>query len=85
MAIGEARFNRRLDKIRQLEESGVLKQKKKGSRALAKFKSNKLAVVGLIIFAIIFLACVFAPLVTPYNPETVDRSEERRVGKECRL
>ena len=72
MAIGEARFNRRLDKIRQLEESGVLKQKKKGSRALAKFKSNKLAVVGLIIFAIIFLACVFAPLVTPYNPETVD-------------
>lgn len=72
MTFGEKRFNKKLDKIRRLEEEGVLAKKKKGNRALSKFLSNKLAVLGLVIFLIIFLACLFAPLLTPYRPEAVD-------------
>ena len=44
MTFGEKRFNKKLDKIRRLEESGVLAKKKKKSRAFNKFLSNKLAV-----------------------------------------
>lgn len=72
MTWGERRFNKKLDKIRRLEEEGILAKKDKGSRALAKFKNNKLAMFGLIVFAVIFLACIFAPVLTPYEPEAVD-------------
>lgn len=72
MTLGQKRFNKKLDKIRRLEESGVLAKKKKRSRALSKFLSNKLAVIGLIIFAVIFLACMAAPLLTPYDPAMYD-------------
>lgn len=72
MTLGEKRFNKKLDKIRRLEESGVLAKKKKGNRSLSKFKSNKLAMAGLVIFVIIVLACICAPLLTPHKPETID-------------
>ena len=72
MTFGEKRFHKKLDKIRRLEEEGVLAKKKKGSRALSKFMSNKMAMLGLVIFTIIFLACIFAPLLTSYRPEVVD-------------
>ena len=72
MTLGEKRFNRKLDKIRRLEEAGVLAKKKKRSRAFSKFMGNKLAVIGAVVFIIILLACIFAPLLTPYDPAAFD-------------
>lgn len=72
MTFAEKRFHKKLDKIRRLEESGVLAKKKKKSRAVAKFMSNKLAVLGLVIFSVILFACIFAPLLTPYDPALYD-------------
>ena len=72
MTFAEKRFNKKLDKIRRLEESGVLAKKKKKSRAFSKFMSNKLAVMGTCIFLIITLACIFAPLITKYDPAMFD-------------
>lgn len=72
-SFGEKRFNRKLDKIRRLEEEGVLAKKNSGkNRNVAKFMSNKLAVFGLIVFLLITLACIFAPLLTPYKPEEMN-------------
>ena len=72
MTLGEKRFNRKLDKIRRLEEAGVLAKKKKRSRAFSKFMGNKLAVIGAVVFIIILLACILAPLLTPYGPAAFD-------------
>ena len=72
MTFSEKRFNKKLDKIRRLEEAGVLAKKKKKSRALSKFMSNKLAMMGAIIFLVISLACAFAPLITRYDPAMFD-------------
>ena len=72
MTFSEKRFHKKLDKIRRLEESGVLAKKKKKSRALSKFMSNKLAMMGAVIFLVISLACAFAPLITRYDPAMFD-------------
>ena len=72
MTFGEKRFNKKLDKIRRLEEAGVLAKKKKKSRALSKFMSNKLAMLGAIMFLVISLACIFAPYITKYDPAMFD-------------
>lgn len=51
------------------------KQKKKNGQfsvALRQFKRNKLAVVGLIIFAIIALACIFSKRIAPYDYAAMD-------------
>ena len=72
MTFSEKRFHKKLDKIRRLEESGVLAKKKKKSRALSKFMSNKLAVLGAVMFIVILLACMFAPLLTKYDPAMFD-------------
>ena len=61
------RFNQKLDKIKQLEESGELKQKNV-NRTLRKFLNNKLAIVGAGIFIVILLAAILAPLLTSYDP-----------------
>lgn len=61
------RFNQKLDKIKQLEESGELKQKNV-NRTLRKFLNNKLAIVGAGIFIVILLASILAPLLTSYDP-----------------
>ena len=53
-------LNRKFDQIRQMEESGELKNKKSGNRALRKLLNNRLAIVGGVIFLIILLACIFA-------------------------
>lgn len=66
------RLNKKFDKIRRLEESGVLAQKKQGSRALRKLLNNRLAIVGGVIFAVIVLCCIFAPVLTSYSPRAVD-------------
>ena len=72
MTFSEKRFHKKLDKIRRLEESGVLAKKKKKSRAFSKFMSNKLAVLGAVMFIVILLACICAPLLTQYDPAMFD-------------
>lgn len=65
------RFDRRFDRIRELEEAGRLKHPT-GSRLVRKFMSNRLAVVGLVVFSVIILASVFAPLLTPWDPTKIN-------------
>ena len=33
---------------------------------------NRLAVIGLVVFAIILISCLLAPLISPYDPLTTD-------------
>ena len=65
-------LNRKFDRIRQMEESGGLKSKKSGNRALRKLLHNRLAIMGGMIFLVILTACIFAPLLTGYSPKAVD-------------
>lgn len=65
------RFQNRLDKLKADEESGKL-QNKGGNRALRKLLNNKLAVFGGIVFLVILLSCILAPLLTRYDPLAVD-------------
>lgn len=67
-----ARLNRKFDQIRRMEESGELKKKKSGNRALRKLLNNRLAIIGGVIFLLILLACIAAPLLTSYSPKAVD-------------
>ena len=64
-------LDRRFDRIRALEEAGRLKTPS-GSRVVRKFLNNRLAVIGLVIFTIIVLASIFAPLLTPWNPTKIN-------------
>lgn len=66
-----SRFDRRLDKIRTQEEAGLLKNKT-SNRALRKLWNNKLAVIGLVIFLIILLSSILAPLFTSFDPLKVN-------------
>ncbi|CAI3664946.1 MULTISPECIES: ABC transporter permease [Clostridium] len=71
--VRKSRFDKKLDKIKYLEESGKLKQKNV-NRTLRKFLNNKLAIVGAGIFIVILLASIFAPLLTSYDPLKADMS-----------
>lgn len=64
-------MDRDFDRIREREESGKLRAKA-GSRALRKLLANRLAVLGLILFSVILLASIFAPLLTEYDPLKID-------------
>lgn len=44
------------------------------NRSLRKFLKNRLAIIGVVLFAVILLASVFAPLLTSYDPLGVDMS-----------
>ena len=37
-----------------------------------KILRNKLSVIGILLFLLIFLSCIFAPFLTPYNPSSID-------------
>lgn len=43
------------------------------SLLFSRFLKNKLAVAGGIIVAVLFFVAVFAPLLSPYNPDDIDR------------
>lgn len=64
-------LDRKFDRIRALEEAGKLSSKG-GSRALRKMMNNQLAVVGLVLFGIILLASIFAPLLTDQDPGKIN-------------
>lgn len=65
------RLDRKFDKLLAAEEAGKL-GKSKMNRSLRKTLENRLAVIGVVIFLIILLACIFAPLIAPYDPQTPD-------------
>ena len=69
--MSDAALNRRFDRLRVLEETGKLKSRSR-SRAVSKLMNNRLAVVGLCLFTIILLASLFAPLLTGYDPLSID-------------
>ena len=64
-------LDRKLDKIRAAEESGKLGTKLT-NRTLRKLTSNKLAVIGTLLFVVICLLCFGAPLFTKYDPMAFD-------------
>ena len=65
------RLDIQFDRIWAREETGENKPRS-GSRTLRKFLGNRLAVIGLSIFAVIVLASIFAPLLTPHDPAKID-------------
>ena len=64
-------LNKKFDRIRAQEEAGLLKTST-GNRALRKMMTNRLAMVGLIIFSIILLSSIFEPLLTSHDPQKID-------------
>ena len=64
-------LDRTLDKIRAAEESGKLGTKLT-NRTLRKLTSNKLAVIGILLFVAICVLCFGAPLFTKYDPMAFD-------------
>ena len=69
--MGDAKLHRKFDRIRAREEAGLNKPLS-GSRALRKLMSNPLAVAGIVLFTIILLASIFAPLLTSHDPSKID-------------
>jgi peptide/nickel transport system permease protein len=67
----KTKLDRKMDIMRAQEEAGLLKSDDK-SRTLKKFKSNKLAVAGLIIFGIIMIMTFLAPVFTQHDPMKIN-------------
>jgi peptide/nickel transport system permease protein len=65
------RLDRQFDQLRRLEEAGKLKPAT-GSRLVRKFLNNRLAVIGLVVFTIILVASILAPLLTPWDPTKIN-------------
>lgn len=59
------------DRIREREETGQVSAPKRG-RFWNKFINNRLAVIGLTVFVIIVLMSVFAPFLTPHDPQKIN-------------
>lgn len=64
-------MERKFDRIKKSEEAG-LNGKQTMNRSLRKLLKNKLAIVGIVIFAIILLASILAPFLTKYDPLSVN-------------
>ena len=68
------RLDRKFDKLRDAEEAGLLKRSIM-NRSLRKMLGNRLAVIGVAVFAIIFLACLLAPVISSYDPQMTDLTQ----------
>lgn len=71
MSYSEKRRNKQMDAILARENAGI-RPKQRGSRAFRKFASNKIAVLGLILFLVISVLSFGAPLFTQYDPLAMD-------------
>ena len=69
--IRKSSLDRKMDRLLRLEESGKLKTDMR-SRTLKKMISNRLAVLGIVIFVVILILCFFAPIFTKYNPNEIN-------------
>lgn len=70
MAISKT-MNKKFDRIKAMEEAGR-GENKTMNRSLRKLLKNKLALAGMVIFAIIMIAVILAPILTNYDPLGVD-------------
>jgi peptide/nickel transport system permease protein len=66
-----ARLDRQFDELRRREEAGQLSVPS-GSRVVRKFLNNRLALFGLVVFTLIVLTAIFAPLLTGWDPAKVN-------------
>lgn len=66
------KLNKKMDKILAQEQNPMQRKPFFTSRAIRKMLNNRLSVAGFVIFAVILLLCVAAPLVAPYNPLQMD-------------
>ncbi|MGD9927778.1 MAG: ABC transporter permease [Sphaerochaeta sp.] len=64
-------LQRKMDRLLLLEEQGKLSSSNT-SRTLRKLSANPLAIIGLVLFILMFLACIAAPLISSYGPNTID-------------
>ncbi|MBA7524846.1 Oligopeptide transport system permease protein OppC [subsurface metagenome] len=70
-SVKKTKLDKKMDIIKQREERGFLENKSQ-NRALRRFFNNRLAVLGLIIFTVILLATIFAPIICKYSPLSID-------------
>ena len=63
--------DRKFDRILKAEEEGRIR-KSKMSRSVQKMFQNRLAVIGLMVFGGILLACLLATLIAAYDPVAPD-------------
>jgi peptide/nickel transport system permease protein len=66
-----SKLDTQFDRIRDRDLAGKAKKQRR-SRFWSKFLNNRLAVIGLVVFSFIILVSVFAPLLTAYDPKSVD-------------
>ncbi|MDD3996293.1 MAG: ABC transporter permease [Sphaerochaetaceae bacterium] len=71
MSLKQRKLNRKMNAILALEEAGLYKTRR-GSRAMKNLLSNKLAILGLVLFLFISILCFGAPLFTKFNPAKMD-------------
>jgi peptide/nickel transport system permease protein len=64
----------KMDRILEAEEQGTY-SKKKRNRVVMRFMNNRLSLVGLVVFAIILLMSIGAPLFTHYDPLKISLKE----------
>ncbi|PHQ94578.1 MAG: peptide ABC transporter permease [Marinosulfonomonas sp.] len=69
--MSKTRLDRQFDRLLALEDAKKLSSSNK-NRALGKLLSNRLALFGLIVFTIIMVMSIFAPLFTGYDPLKID-------------
>ena len=67
-------LDRKMDKIKALEESGR-NATKLTNRTLRKILSNKLAILGAVLFVVICVLCFAAPLFTRYSATAISLRE----------
>jgi len=65
------KLGRKMDRLLERELAGELGHSNR-NRALRKFGANKLAFAGGLVFAVILLLCIFAPLFTQFSSTNVD-------------
>ena len=70
--VKKTRLDRKFDKILAQEEAGLLRGKQSANRALRKMLNNRLAVAGLVVFVLIVLSTIFAPLICQHDPQAID-------------
>lgn len=64
-------LNRKMDRLLLLEEQGRLSGNTT-NRTLRKIAANPLAIIGLVLFLILLLACMAAPLISTCGPNAID-------------
>lgn len=71
MSASERQATRYMDKVLRLEAAGT-GRKSSGNRALKKMFSSPLSAAGVILFVVITLSALLAPVIAPFDPNAID-------------